>query len=994
MYDDQKHGIDDNRCEIIVEDGGKLIAEGTERDSVYFTSAGLEPNRNDWYGLRFTPLDSKHLTGEEHLTGRTSSDESSLSYVNLAYAKTGISYGQGSVAMLKNSSISNNYMGLSATQSSPTIKKCSITDNSSGIYCSNCTNVTIDSCQITNDRSIGLDLQSIQPTPLGGPDSIPVSGTGITFSNCDGVTVTNNTLINDYIGIYASGYLNGVFQNNYVEDNEWHGFDIAVTQSSNMQFINNTFVNNAKYPANHNMAKRYYREFAGLSLAFAGIHTGETDIIVKGNTFEGNTCGTRFSKYYTNPSTGTYRVRYEGNTSRNNFYGFALSAPSGASGYKGTFVSNTAELNDSAGVFVWFGIDSGAVNLGDLTNADETDDGGNHILNNGVREVMNICPYKTYAQGSFWGTTDALQIDSKIYDDEKEPANGEVDFTGYYVAGRIQDGDVWEGVVSVCGDILVPENATLNIVEGTTVRFAAGYDINNIGVDSTLSELIVEGNVEIKPRSISSIGLIISKSSGDIELRSFGVREFESSIGRKDAPSMYIPIIFTSDAGEPSPSDWYGIELGGLDVASLRVTEFESSGVKRVIESKAHNVSESRGADQALLLQKTSATTGVVALQKNIGGNFLESEYEIASKVNNNSILAMTDHRRLKPAATSENKDILARTRKERDIRYFEIEYAKKGLVLCEGENLAMKECTFRDNETGLKLRSNSLVTVKDCIFRDNIDSGILIGEGVSGTIKDDSLCDNGIGLNLKGTQAKACGYPTGDYLVAAPFKVRNSSLDLKELYVSRNNTGILCAGESTPQIKENQIINNIDYGIYITDDAEPNLGGSGHNYIYGSGTYDLCNNTSNRIMAKKNYWGTMDIDSVESHIYDYYDDNSLGVVEIEPLWNGNKTIGGTMSSGKENRFMYSLKPVSPNPFVNSTTIAYSIANSGKVSLKVFDITGRCIKTLVDEKKEAGFYTIKWNGCNSSNKKFAVGVYFTRLTSGNFTSVKKVILVR
>jgi len=603
LYDDTKLGIDNNRCELIV--AGRLVVEGSEVDSIYFTSAGLEPHKNDWYGLRIA-----------------SSDTSLLNYVSLAYAKRGISYEQGSVAMLKNSSISNNYTGISATQSTPIIKNCTITDNSSGIYCSNCTNVTIDSCQISNDRYAGLKMKGVENAPLGGPDSIPVSGTGITFSNCDAVTVINNTIVNDYVGVYASGYLNGVFQNNYVEDNEWHGFDIAVTKGSNMQFINNTFINNAKYPVNHNMAKRYYREFAGLSLAFPGIHTGETNVIVKGNTFEGNTCGTRFSKYYTNPSTGTYNVRYEGNQSRNNFYGFALSAPSGASGYEGTFVNNTAELNDSAGVFVWFGIDSGAVNLGNLTNADETDGGGNHILNNNIWQVMNICPYKTYAQGNFWGTTDALQIDSKIYDDEEEPANGEVDFSGYYIAGRIQDGETWEGVISVCGDILVPENATLNIVEGTKVRFTAGYDINNIGVDSTLSELIVDGNLEIKP-SRASVGSRESIES----MESMGSKWSKNVI---DGPPVHNQIVFTSDASEPSPSNWYGIELGGLDVE----VSPETKDIRLKTTDKKPKTEDHR--------PKTKNQNGLHTPKSPLNrGDFVESEYGIASKVNKNGILAM-----------------------------------------------------------------------------------------------------------------------------------------------------------------------------------------------------------------------------------------------------------------------------------------------------------------------------------------------------------------
>ncbi len=385
-----------------------------------------------------------------------------------------------------------------------------------------------------------------------------------------------------------------------------------------------------------------------------------------------------------------------------------------------------------------------------------------------------------------------------------------------------------------------------------------------------------------------------------------------------------------------------------------------------------------------------------------------------------------------------------AMTKKERNIHYFKIEYAKRGLALCEGENLSMKECAFTNNETGLKLRGNSDVTVKDCVFKGNTNSGILLGEDISGTIKDDSLYDNGVGINISQQQEllhsrTQMGATRVTPTIQAQSKVsekdvilskqniltveesktemlkqvqhdiiqhmvRNDrdranvlhpELVLKGLYVSGNNTGILCAGKSTPQLKESKIINNMDYGVYITDDAEPNLGGSGHNYIYGSGTYDLYNNTPNMIMAKKNYWGTMDIDSVESHIYDYYDDNSLGVVEIEPLWNGNKAVGGTMSSGEETTpVVYFLNHPSPNPFVNKTIIAYSIAKPGKVTLNIYDISGRLIKTLVKEKKETGFYTTKWNGCDNNNRKVATSVYFARLTAGDYTSVKKVILIR
>ena len=60
---------------------------------------------------------------------------------------------------------------------------------------------------------------------------------------------------------------------------------------------------------------------------------------------------------------------------------------------------------------------------------------------------------------------------------------------------------------------------------------------------------------------------------------------------------------------------------------------------------------------------------------------------------------------------------------------------------------------------TGLKLRGHSDVTVKDCVFKDNTNSGILIRGGISGTIKDDSLYDNGIGINIQGLHTTKSPY-------------------------------------------------------------------------------------------------------------------------------------------------------------------------------------------------------------------------------------------
>ena len=77
-----------------------------------------------------------------------------------------------------------------------------------------------------------------------------------------------------------------------------------------------------------------------------------------------------------------------------------------------------------------------------------------------------------------------------------------------------------------------------------------------------------------------------------------------------------------------------------------------------------------------------------------------------------------------------------------------------------------------------------------------------------------------------------------------------------------------------------------------------------------------------------------------------------------------------------------------PNPFNPSTMISYQVPNPSSVSLSVFNTLGQVVATLVGEKKEAGYYTVKWNA------KVPSGIYFYRLQAGEFIETKKMILVK
>jgi hypothetical protein len=85
-----------------------------------------------------------------------------------------------------------------------------------------------------------------------------------------------------------------------------------------------------------------------------------------------------------------------------------------------------------------------------------------------------------------------------------------------------------------------------------------------------------------------------------------------------------------------------------------------------------------------------------------------------------------------------------------------------------------------------------------------------------------------------------------------------------------------------------------------------------------------------------------------------------------------------------------------PNPFNPTTTIKYSIAERGHVSLKIYNAAGQLIRTLVNEEQapQANGFSKVWNGLNDHSQPVASGVYFYQLTAKNFSQTKKMVLLK
>lgn len=121
--------------------------------------------------------------------------------------------------------------------------------------------------------------------------------------------------------------------------------------------------------------------------------------------------------------------------------------------------------------------------------------------------------------------------------------------------------------------------------------------------------------------------------------------------------------------------------------------------------------------------------------------------------------------------------------------------------------------------------------------------------------------------------------------------------------------------------------------------------------------------------------------------------------------WRGNTQIGNEeinvhlinpldVKEIHETPTEFVLEQNYPNPFNPVTKIVYQIPEASNVKVKVYDILGREIKTLVDEYQSSGSYSVYWDGKNNQNLDMSSGVYFYRLESSSIILTKKMILLR
>jgi hypothetical protein len=125
-----------------------------------------------------------------------------------------------------------------------------------------------------------------------------------------------------------------------------------------------------------------------------------------------------------------------------------------------------------------------------------------------------------------------------------------------------------------------------------------------------------------------------------------------------------------------------------------------------------------------------------------------------------------------------------------------------------------------------------------------------------------------------------------------------------------------------------------------------------------------------------------------KDHLYIISDTDSSRIAQVMVLAGRTDTIFSNIQND-EAITKFSLEQNYPNPFNPSTTIQYQMPESGLVTLKIYDVLGREIITLVNEELSAGKHEADFDASG-----FNSGVYFYRLQAGSFIETKKMVLMK
>jgi hypothetical protein len=523
--------------------------------------------------------------------------------------------------------------------------------------------------------------------------------------------------------------------------------------------------------------------------------------------------------------------------------------------------------------------------------------------------------------------------------------------------------DTRDGIFYVSGDLNIEDGAVLTINEGVVVRVAPDHEEG--GANENKVEIVVENGGQL-----------------DIQGTSGEPVQFES---------------FTDSA--PSDTDWVGIRFEGGSSGSVEHVVIRNAEV--AIDNSSNGVAIDHAmiedceagvtTDADLSLSHTTitdcATWGLSAAYADsayIGHTTIQNCNDSGIMIFGGTALKISNST---VSGCDVGIDAYSGARLYADTTDF-IGNDLYGIWLEPGSSWqtpmsTINGCTFKHNALGMYITGTApaAIQITKCLVDSNTAVGICGTNGANLALVDNTIQHNETGVIGAGS---AC------------------DVDLRRgNWVMNNDEGLKFQGTLSAAVESTEVAYN-DIGIIAQTNANPDVGHEsggvsvGYNMIHHNYPHHIENlSTGVTVMAEMNWWRGEEPSSnrfVGSVDYDPWLEGDAP--EIHSL-NGPGNVSPYVPLEGEVPTQYSLSFNYPNPFNPVTTIVYEVPPPGaRVEIMIYSVAGERVTSLVSEHKRSGVYKVIWDGTSTRGEAVATGVYFVRMTAGNFTETRKIMLLK
>ena len=518
-------------------------------------------------------------------------------------------------------------------------------------------------------------------------------------------------------------------------------------------------------------------------------------------------------------------------------------------------------------------------------------------------------------------------------------------------------------------DLHVEKGSELVIDSGATVRFAPS-DLSGRGESSGFTELVVKGGLKIAGTPAGPVELTVDSPSSD---------------------SLWFGLVLKADGTleashlEISQS---GFALTG-EVSGRGRAHLENATVRRTVHGINMSVHGELTVDGSTLKDITGNAlrawgTGLVRVRDSVIedtgwegislGN--SSLLAISTRIESSGQLDEEDPRSGLVAAGGRGQKIelwkctvtgstlhglqLDPWEGEVELHFCEISGNRRNGILGSGlARMVFEDVTVARNIGHGAVFADSRMEVWTTLFEDNVGTGLVLSGGATGLI-DMSDFASSSGMSLIGVEG----------VTARNSVFRNGSFGVESL-------------DSAPGLIANRFENNLT-AVTISGSRVPGEI-TGNSFVNNRAA--IVNQSGLPVNARGNYWGTTDSTAIAA-LFE-------GEVEWRPFLTSealHDTAVETSADGLPERF--ALHQGWPNPFNSRTHLRFDLPRPARTELRVYDLRGALVRTLVSADLEAGTHAVYWNGLDDRENRAASGVYFVEMRAGEFSQGRKVSLLR